>query len=83
MLVSEAQRHRTAKWENMKRGGGVDTPPLDFLCSFERTPPSILSLNAIWYERLCAKASGAVLCHTPEHESDHGKADPGFFTAGE
>jgi len=22
------------------------------------------------------------LCHTPEHEPDHGKADPGFFTAG-
>src|SRR5260370_33611215 len=42
----------------------------------------ILPRNASWYERLCAKASGAVLCHTPEHESDHGKADPGFFTAG-
>src|SRR5258707_3917226 len=34
-------------------------------------------------ERLCEQASGAVLCHTPDHEPDHGKVDPGFLTAGE
>jgi DNA-damage-inducible protein D len=43
----------------------------------------LIIMNADPHKRLCAKASGAVLCHTPEHESDHGKADPGFFTAGE
>ena len=41
-----------------------------------------LPLIAKLSERLCEKASGAILCQTPEHESDHGKADPGFFTAG-
>ncbi len=34
-------------------------------------------------QKLCVKASGAVLCHTPDHEPDHSKIDPGFFTAGE
>jgi hypothetical protein len=48
---------------------------LRFAESAERTGAAI--------ERLCAKSSGAVLCRTPEHESDHGKADPGCFTAGE
>ncbi len=34
-------------------------------------------------ERLCVKASGAVLSQTPQHDADHGEVDPGFFTAGE
>ena len=34
-------------------------------------------------ERLCAKASGAILCQPPEHDADHGHVNPGFFTAGE
>ena len=34
-------------------------------------------------ERLCAKASGAILCQTPHHELDHGNANPGFLTAWE
>ena len=43
----------------------------------------MVSLFATWYEKLCAKASGAILCQTPEHEPDHGHVHPGFFTARE
>src|SRR6266849_1820121 len=43
----------------------------------------VIHLNAYWYERLCEKASGAIMCQTPDHEPDHGKVDPGFLTAGE
>src|SRR6266699_5703755 len=32
-------------------------------------------------QRLCAKASGAILSQAPEHDADHGDVDPGFFTA--
>jgi hypothetical protein len=34
-------------------------------------------------ERLCAKASGAVLSQTSQHDADHGEEDPGFLTARE
>src|SRR5713101_2009104 len=43
----------------------------------------VIHLNAYWYQRLCAKASGAILCQPPEHDADHGHVNPGFFTAGE
>src|SRR6266702_1485222 len=29
-------------------------------------------------QRLCAKASGAILSQAPEHDADHGEVDPGF-----
>jgi len=32
-------------------------------------------------ERLCAKASGAILSQAPEHDADHGDKDPGFLEA--
>jgi hypothetical protein len=34
-------------------------------------------------ERLCGKASGAVLSQPSQHDADHGQVDPGFFTARE
>ena len=33
-------------------------------------------------KRLCAKASGAILCQASKHDVDHGEVHPGFFTAG-
>jgi hypothetical protein len=34
-------------------------------------------------ERLCVKASGAILSQASEHNTDHSYEDPGFFAAGE
>ena len=34
-------------------------------------------------KRLYEKASGAILCQAPHHETDHGNADPGFLTGWE
>src|SRR5713101_3557555 len=33
-------------------------------------------------KRLCAKASGLGLSQAPQHETDHGDENPGFFTTG-
>jgi hypothetical protein len=47
----------------------------------ERVNPKVKQLSRT-SERLCAKASGAILSQASEHDADHGDVDPGFFTAG-
>jgi hypothetical protein len=46
--------------------------------------PGSLSQNVqSQVQRLCAKASGAIVSQASEHDADHGKVDPGFLAAGE
>jgi hypothetical protein len=40
-----------------ERGGGVDTPPLDFLFSFEITPPYFMVIGKGFFVKERAKVS--------------------------
>src|SRR6266705_2186090 len=46
-----------------------------------RTSFAHVSILLYSSQRLCGKASGAILSQAPEHDADHGDVDPGFFTA--
>src|SRR6266705_1179326 len=64
---------------SLLRLGTIDITPAvsATLATIHADPATYLARH----QRLCAKASGAILSQAPEHDADHGEVDPGFFTA--
>lgn len=50
---------------------------------FDHTTQGAYAVAAGVSKRLCVKASGTTLSQTSQHDADHGKVDPCFFTTGE